>query len=63
MMLLAQARRHVGAGVVYKPKNEDGEIIRCSEQYVFVRYSWGVAATRPEDLEFLARGLDDDQNQ
>ena len=62
-LTLDQARRHVGAKVIYRPKVEDGEIVRVSAQYVFVRYYWGIAATRPEDLEFLARELDDDENQ
>lgn len=47
-----------GRGVVYRAasgdKGEDGVISSWNERYIFVRYSIsGVAATLPEDLEFL----------
>jgi len=59
-MTLEEARNHEGAGVVYSPGHrlakEDGTIVRCSKAYVFVRYANGsIKATRPEDLELLAR--------
>ena len=41
-MTLDQARAHIGAGVVYNPghgRPEDGEIVRVSDLYVFVRYA------------------------
>jgi hypothetical protein len=60
-MTLEEARRHIGSGVVYKPRPgtydsaEDGEIVRVSDSYVFVLYvgDRSAKATRPEDLTLL----------
>jgi len=58
-MTLDEARRHIGAGVTYRPNRyfraEDGEITSVSDYYVFVRYvgDRGSKATRPQDLDLL----------
>lgn len=59
---LAVAARSIGRGVRYStPARETGRdprpaekgtIERVGERFVFVRYSWGVAATDPADLDF-----------
>ncbi len=59
-MTLNEARRHVGHGVVYRTAHgptEQGVITSVNDAYVFVRYGTdaGSQATRPEQLELLAR--------
>jgi hypothetical protein len=61
-MTLAEARQHIGAGVVYNPRpgtydsREDGEITSVNDAYVFVLYVGDrrPKATQPEDLTLLA---------
>jgi hypothetical protein len=61
-MTLDEARKHVGAGVVYAPssgKREDGVITSVNASYVFVRYAGdnGSKATNPADLTLLSESL------
>lgn len=62
MISLAVARHNIGRAVTYttdarvsgrdpRPP-EPGTIERVGDAFVFVRYSWGVAATDPRDLDF-----------
>ncbi len=59
-MTLNEARKHVGAGVVYRPhpdaQAEDGIITGVSDRWVFVRYAGdiGAKATDPGQLQLLA---------
>lgn len=60
-MTIEEARRHIGAGVVYNPRPgtydsaEDGEITAVNDRYVFVLYvgDRSAKATLPEDLTLL----------
>lgn len=58
-MTLAEAREHVGRGVVYRPHPgapaEDGTIIRVGDSLVFVLYvgDRNPKGTRPADLSPL----------
>lgn len=57
-MTLAEARQHVGHGVVYRPRRgdaEDGVITSVNDHWVFVRYgAVGTSkATDPARLELL----------
>lgn len=60
-MTIAEAERHIGAGVIYRPypgaPAEDGEITSVSASYVFVQFTGDRhrKACRPADLELLAR--------
>jgi hypothetical protein len=60
-MTLDEARAHIGAGVVYNPGHgrpeEDGEIVRVSDLYVFVLFVGDRTpkATPPGALALLAR--------
>lgn len=64
MIALDVAAASAGRAVVYStparrsgrdPRPpEDGVIVRANDSVVFVRYSWGVAATNPADLDFAA---------
>jgi hypothetical protein len=61
IITLQEARDNIGRSVVYVPRHgfrEDGRISSVNNYYVFVRYRNGVAATRPEDLEWLLPGSD-----
>jgi len=59
-MTLDEAREHVGAGVVYRPRPdasaEDGTITSVNERWVFVRYTGNPQpqATAPQHLTLLA---------
>lgn len=65
MMTLTEARDHVGAGVVYRPVDqdgyvrgalaEDGTIVRVNDTYVFVLYAGDRVpkATHPNHLTLL----------
>lgn len=61
-MTLEEARRNIGAGVVYRPNPsvpvEDGEIVSVNDAYVFVRYTGdrSAKATHPSMLELLYGG-------
>jgi hypothetical protein len=55
-MTLAQARAHIGAGVVYRPGHgpvEDGVITGVGPTLVFVRYAGDIGSkgTQPEHLD------------
>lgn len=56
-MTLAEAREHIGHGVVYNPRPdlaEDGVITSVNDHWVFVRYTqWESKATNPADLHLL----------
>jgi len=60
---LAQARRNIGAEVIYRPCDlcalalgtERGTITSVSNSQVFVQYAGGTKATRPGDLTLSAR--------
>lgn len=57
-MTLDEARRFIGAGVVYKPHHgppEDGIITGVNDYFVFVRYKGdnGAKATYAKDLTLL----------
>lgn len=63
-MTLQQASDSIGRYVVYRAAGlrtrtrrpaEVGKIMSVGRQYVFVDYGWGVAATDPADLEFVAQ--------
>lgn len=59
-MTIDEAKRNIGAGVVYSPEHgqrEDGVITSVSDRLVFVRYRGdsGSKATHPGDLKLLAR--------
>ncbi len=60
-MTLDEAREHIWAGVVYNPGHgrpeEDGEIVRVSDLYVFVAFVGDRTpkATPPGALALLAR--------
>lgn len=62
MITLAQARNHIGSGVVYTAPHgatrEDGVITSVGQQFVFVRYAGDnhSKATHPDNLDFLASG-------
>lgn len=59
-MTLDEARAQVGAGVVYRPHPgapaEDGEIVRVTARWVFVRYRGDThpKATAAEQLTLLS---------
>lgn len=66
-MNIAEAREHIGEGVVYRPMRpgpgggllsqlEDGVITSVNDRYVFVRYAGDQQskATDPEALTLLA---------
>ena len=59
-MTLTEARKHIGAQVVYQGNPdqpaEDGTIVRVNEVYIFVRYRGyeHPMATYPRDLKLLA---------
>jgi len=58
---LAQARRNIGAEVIYRPCDlcalgtERGTITSVSNSQVFVQNAGGTKATRPGDLTLSAR--------
>lgn len=66
MITLADARDHIGAGVVYRPVDqdghvrgalaEDGTIVRVNDTFVFVLYTGDRTpkATHPNHLTLLA---------
>jgi hypothetical protein len=62
-MTIAQAREHVGDGVVYEPypgaPREDGHITSVNDTYVFVRYVGDRAskATPPERLALALEAI------
>ena len=64
-MTIAEARAHVGHGVVYHPAGcdcpggQEGTITSVNDRWVFVRYgsSRQSAATDPADLTLLAADL------
>jgi hypothetical protein len=46
----------IGAGVIYKPENEQGHITSFNQRFVFVAFPHTMGrgqAVRPEDLEFI----------
>jgi hypothetical protein len=46
----------IGAGVIYKPENQQGYITSFNNRYVFVAFPRTMGrgeAVRPEDLEFI----------
>lgn len=59
-MTLEEARKNIGAWVVYRPHPElpaeYGEIVLVNDTYVFVRYTGdrGTKATHPSKIELLA---------
>lgn len=59
-MTLEEARKYIGAGVVYQPRPdapaEDGTITSVNHTWVFVRYTGNTQsqATAPEHLTLLA---------
>jgi hypothetical protein len=56
MNLLELTPASIGAGVVYKPENQQGYITSFNNRFVFVAFPHTMGrgqAVRPEDLEFL----------
>ena len=63
-MTIAEARSHIGDGVIYRPAHgdpEEGTITSVNDRFVFVRYGTRrtSAATEPAALVLLSSSLPD----